>query len=44
VNYLVLERLEVFCFPIYSFLKEPLKGQFRPKDLHQAVNEMGYQV
>lgn len=34
----------LFVSQFTRFLKEPLKGQFRPKDLHQAVNEIGYQV
>ena len=34
----------MFVSQFTRFLKEPLKGQFRPKALHQAVNQMGYQV
>jgi methyltransferase (TIGR00027 family) len=40
-----VERLgTLFVSQFTRFLKEPLKGQFRPKTLHQAVAQMGYQV
>ena len=40
-----IERLgTLFVSQFTRFLKEPLKGQFRPKALHQAVTQMGYIV
>ncbi|ENX33786.1 hypothetical protein F889_02449 [Acinetobacter colistiniresistens] len=40
-----IERLgTLFVSQFTRFLKEPLKGQFRPKVLHQAVTQMGYIV
>ncbi|WP_109439925.1 class I SAM-dependent methyltransferase [Acinetobacter haemolyticus] len=48
IDYRELDGVErfgsLFVSQFTRFLKEPLKGQFRPKDLHQAVNEIGYQV
>jgi len=40
-----IERFgSLFVSQFTRFLKEPLKGQFRPKDLHQSVENMGYVV
>ncbi|MFW1837246.1 class I SAM-dependent methyltransferase [Acinetobacter gyllenbergii] len=48
IEYRELEGVErlgsLFVSQFTRFLKEPLKGQFRPKVLHQAVEQMGYQV
>lgn len=48
IDYRELDGVErfgsMFVSQFTRFLKEPLKGQFRPKALHQAVNQMGYQV
>ncbi|ENU91871.1 hypothetical protein F971_02964 [Acinetobacter vivianii] len=48
IDYRELEGVErfgtLFVSQFTRFLKEPLKGQFRPKALHQAVTEMGYNV
>ncbi|WP_332604637.1 class I SAM-dependent methyltransferase [Acinetobacter sp. ESBL14] len=48
IDYRELEGVErlgsLFVSQFTRFLKEPLKGQFRPKVLHQAVEQMGYQV
>lgn len=48
VDYRELEGIErlgtLFVSQFTRFLKEPLKGQFRPKKLHQAVEQMGYIV
>ncbi|MBP7880784.1 class I SAM-dependent methyltransferase [Acinetobacter sp. NIPH 1852] len=40
-----IERLgSLFVSQFTGFLKEPLRGQFRTKTLHQAVEKMGYDV
>lgn len=40
-----VERLGVlFVSQFTRCLKEPLKGQFRPKTLHQAMIQMGYEI
>lgn len=40
-----IERLGSFAVSQFTrFLSEPLIGQFRPEDLHQAVREMGFEV
>lgn len=48
VDYRELEGIErlgtLFVSQFTRFLKEPLKGQFRSKTLHQAVEQMGYIV
>ncbi len=48
VDYRELQGVErfgsMFVSQFTRFLKEPLKGQFRPQTLHQAVYAMGYQV
>ncbi|MGL5403624.1 MAG: class I SAM-dependent methyltransferase, partial [Acinetobacter sp.] len=48
IDYRELDGVErfgsMFVSQFTRFLKEPLKGQFKPKALHQAVNQMGYQV
>ncbi|WP_278491666.1 class I SAM-dependent methyltransferase [Acinetobacter gyllenbergii] len=48
IDYRELEGVErlgsLFVSQFTRFLKEPLKGQFRPKVLHQAMEQMGYQV
>lgn len=48
VDYRELEGIErlgtLFVSQFTRFLREPLKGQFRPKILHQAIEQMGYIV
>lgn len=48
IDYRELDGIErfgsLFVSQFTRFLKEPLKGQFRPKMLHQAVEHMGYKV
>ncbi|WEI17609.1 class I SAM-dependent methyltransferase [Acinetobacter proteolyticus] len=48
IDYRELEGIErlgtLFVSQFTRFLKEPLKGQFRAKTLHQTVAQMGYQV
>ncbi|MCH7337226.1 class I SAM-dependent methyltransferase [Acinetobacter sp. NIPH 2699] len=48
IDYRELQGVErfgsLFVSQFTRFLKEPLKGQFRPKVLHQAVEKMGYVV
>ena len=48
IDYRELEGIErlgtLFVSQFTRFLKEPLKGQFRPKTLHQTAAQMGYQV
>lgn len=48
IDYRELQGVErfgsLFVSQFTRFLKEPLKGQFRPKVLHQAVETMGYVV
>lgn len=48
IDYRELSGIErfgsLFVSQFTRFLKEPLKGQFRPKILHQSVNQLGYNV
>ncbi|MDM1020078.1 class I SAM-dependent methyltransferase [Acinetobacter sp. VNK23] len=48
IDYRELDGVErfgsLFVSQFTRFLKEPLKGQFRPKVLHQEVEKMGYIV
>lgn len=48
IDYRELDGVErfgsLFVSQFTRFLKEPLKGQFRPKVLHQEVEKMGYVV
>lgn len=40
-----IERLGSMGVAQFTYLlKEPLLGQFKPRDLHQAVEQMGFEV